>query len=194
LSIDVGYQNLAYALLTTDPRHIHSWKLVHPFDRKTVYTPTSQASIIHALINDTLKPLDADMYIVERQTMRGGFRGVLPGIVKVGMVEYMIIGMLKGMNCKVESVNARSVSEYYGIGSTKEGKVDGKGYKHGDKKKKGVEIVKGWMKEKRFKIGQGIKREFEECKKKDDLSDCLMMGMAYIEWMENTKKFIKEKG
>lgn len=190
MSIDVGYVNLAYSefgysyLSKVKKRiELRDWKLLDA-NVSSEYNVQSYATQGRQLLDNGLWSSDEPtLYLMERQSLRPiGFKRSVPhAIIKLVAFEALLFGMLQercytaANNSSVECISPTSVSNHWNLTSDS--------YK--SKKGLGQSIVLDWMKAKDapLRIPSRLAKYYEITKKKDDLTDSLLIGLAFLQWL-----------
>jgi cruciform cutting endonuclease 1 len=176
------------------------------------FSPATLSGLAYALLRHRLLPQKPAYVLIERQRFRSmGSKHILEWTVRVNMLEAVIYGVLCAL--REEGVWAGEVLEVapgkvgpFWVG---DGEGEWKKERKAKKKNKGmkIDLVRGWLETgqmvglgnedvqamaKRYmdkwdRIPGGRKAEaiVEEMGKLDDLADCLLQGMAWIQWQEN---------
>ncbi|KAJ3276982.1 hypothetical protein HDV01_000034 [Terramyces sp. JEL0728] len=169
IAIDVGTTNIGYVHMQlsghTPSKHIlkvKEWKLVDPNFPKS-FDLVNYSKLLH----DNIPRKDV-LYLIEKQSYRLGTR-IPYGVLKTNAIEALLCGLLVN---QVEQISPQSVAKYYDMPKSN--------YK--EKKKKSVELATGLISNGKIALSEKDRRMFESEKKKDDLSDCLLMVHAYFQW------------
>lgn len=187
VSIDVGYVNLGYTHLKVNKTDVEllDWGLLNP-QMPVEHNIKKCAVQAQKIVDFVYKP--RALYCIERQSLRSlGFNKSVPfTIIRNAVFEALLVGMIleRGSpTSKVDSVLPGAVSTHFGISTNK----------YSDKKKAGVALVQSWLNEKnKFGFDSRFQSMFLESKKQDDLSDSLMLGIAYSDWIRASKEYISE--
>lgn len=202
LAIDIGIKNLAFIDISFHDNKpwIKRWELLN-LDLPAKFAPVEYASLLNSIVSCKFNHLSNTTVLIERQSWR---RFIPQTILKSVTVESMLIAILlyKAAHQKsvvVESILPKTVSDFYEIhksqlNTTKTKQSNSSVYKQ--KKTNTIEIVKQAL---NANERDGIQcpdefiQYFHSKKKKDDLSDCFLMAMAYIEWKKNMNEYLITK-
>ncbi|KAJ3321768.1 hypothetical protein HDV06_003917 [Boothiomyces sp. JEL0866] len=169
IAIDVGTTNIGYVHIESQPLRIIEWKLIDPrFPKCFDIVKYSQ------ILNDVIPKSDAQ-YIIEKQSYRLGAR-IPYAILKTNSIEAILSGLFVN---QVESIPPQLISKFFDLPKSD--------YKQ--KKKKTVQLVSDWIENQKFEISVNHVQLFRDTKKKDDLSDCLLLAYAYHQWKLNIIEF-----
>ncbi len=183
VAIDIGYSNLGYVHLglTNNKINILDWARVNTNVSRTYNVYEYSLKCRELLDGGLLKP-DASVYLLEKQS----WRKVIPhSILRSTAVESILMGQLMVANrdLKVESVTPQLVAKYHSIG------LYGANEGYRKKKSESVVLVQQWLQNRYIECPPAFQGMFEKSSKKDDLSDCLLLGVAYLEWLQNGIKY-----
>ncbi|KAG2182494.1 hypothetical protein INT43_007425 [Umbelopsis isabellina] len=194
ISIDMGYRNLAFAHVSREQKVLRWCRVDLDIDN---HHPSQSASTVTRFVRDQLlkgiPPSSTDCAIViEKQRFRsmGGF-SVLEHTLRVNMVEAMLWSALQCMtdpNMIKEAVSPVAVEKYWS---------DIKGYCSDDnqlssKKKRSELLVAKLLSSNYIDCNPELLNMFASEKKKDDLSDSMLQGLAWLDWRKYTQKNIQE--
>ncbi|KAL1921519.1 uncharacterized protein VTP21DRAFT_11235 [Calcarisporiella thermophila] len=221
ISLDLGFANLAFVHLDREG-HVLDWKRVR-LNVGPGYDPLVYAKAVEGVMRE-LTALKAMAYVVERQRVRTlGSPNVLQTVLMVNFVEAMIHAFLVQHrqtypDTVVEYVLPRNVGRHFGLDEMKAGNAlirksankrdapieneEDKSAKNSarnyyEKKRRSVLMVEEWIStDKCIKCTDDFKVMFTNEAKKDDLSDCLLQAVAWMEWRKNAfeeaKRYIKK--
>ena len=175
-SIDLGISHLALATFkTTKKPEIIQWKLLKP-DVPADYDVDGFAQGCHQL----LKQFDFQdhLFLLERQSFRPlGFSRIIPiTIIKHVAFEAHLYSQLF-QKTTVHSIQPRAISKYF--------ELSPEGYNYTMKKKLATDLVTNLI-ERKVECPPILLDNFQKAHKKDDLADCILLGLAYLEWHRNT--------
>jgi hypothetical protein len=159
------------------------WKLLSP-EMPEVYHVQKFAQQCSLVLDQGLYKHDTDLYVIERQSWRTlGPRGVPHAILRSTAFEALLIGMVmergKAKNICVESIQPMSVAVEMGydlVDSSVKGKYKGK-------KDYAVKKAQELINSKSVQCPVHYMNYFQNAKKQDDLSDSLLLGVAYANWI-----------
>ena len=126
---------------------------------------------------DELPPAEA--YIIEAQSHRNPrSQGFLAVSVELRTLEAMLFAVAKQRKERVYSILPKRTAQYFGIGGS-------------IRKRASVKLVKELMRCERatplgdtVTLSEELAEYFDKEKKKDDLSDCLLQAVAFLEWSQ----------
>jgi hypothetical protein len=195
ISIDVGYRNLAFAHVTKD-NEVLRWQRVD-LDIDNHHPSHSAVSVTRFVRQQLLTKMGKECAIViERQRFRSmGGHSVLEHTLRVNMVEAMLWSALQcmtGDEMAKEAVNAIAVEKYWSLVepdfstfSSAESKAPSR-----SKKKRSQDLVAHWLETHVLDCSSNLRSMFSAEKKKDDLSDSLIQGVAWLNWRKHMEKCI----
>lgn len=173
VSIDLGYKNLAFLHVAND--RIIEWKrqdLLLP----SSYDPSQFAQNLSEFIKP-FKEMTDTLFLIERQRHRtGGSSMILETILKVLFVEYQLHAALLG---RAVSILPCRVANYF--------QLEG-----GKMKKKSSVLQMTKMLEQGsipIHIPSQLVSMFRKEKKSDDLSDCFLQYLAFMDWRKNRQEY-----
>jgi hypothetical protein len=192
IAIDVGTVNLGYALLEFDlyKTKLLDWKLLCP-EMPKEYNVQKYAMQCRSILDNGLFRPDVGLYLIERQSWRSlGPRQSIPhAIIKSTIFESLLMGMLMergNHQVVVDSILPGLVSDFIEF-APKE-----KTNRYKSKKEFGVAKATEWIESNSIESTPALKEYFYKSKKRDDLSDSLLLGLAYTHWIKETKMFLTE--
>jgi hypothetical protein len=195
LSFDVGIVNLAYCIIESIPEpKILQWEIITiPNDKKFTAHNSSISDIYINLIKELdRRPilLDTDIVLIEKQPSFNPKMRIIAGCLQT----YFYIRGVVDRTPPIKSVEFFSPKNklkcYTGPEldiSSKNGKIV-KG-KYAQTKKMGVMIARSKLEE--YSETKERKDFFENNKKKDDLSDCYLQALTYIDFKRKVVKVDK---
>ncbi|KAH8556162.1 ribonuclease H-like domain-containing protein [Umbelopsis sp. PMI_123] len=195
ISIDVGYRNLAFAHVSAD-NQVLRWHRVD-LDIDNHHPSHSAVSVTRFVRQQLLTDMKNDCAVViERQRFRSmGGHSVLEHTLRVNMVEAMLWSALQcmtGTDMTKEAVNAIAVEKYWSMIqpefstlSEAESKTTSR-----SKKKRSQDLVTHWLETDVLNCSSELRAMFAAEKKKDDLSDSLLQGIAWLNWRKHIYKRI----
>ena len=178
------------------------------------FSPATLSSLAYKLLRHRLLPEKPSYILIERQRFRSmGSKHILEWTVRVNMLEAVIYGILCTLKeegvweGEVLGIAPGKVGPFW----VEDGEERGvwKKERTAKKKNKGlkIDLVRGWLEDGQMvSLGNGeveamakryiekwdrtpggrkLEAEGEEMGKLDDLADCLLQGMAWIQWQEN---------
>jgi hypothetical protein len=189
VSVDVGIVNLAFAQLKLNQNKIEvlDWQLVEPDVPKT-YNVQQYAQKCSQILDRGLFKNDSSLYIIERMSWRSKGFSIPQTILRSTALEALLVGMLleRGNHkVRVESILPGSVSNHFDLVPESVSKN-----RYQLKKKAAVDKVE-WLLDGRIDCPKNLKVMFKNQKKKDDLSDSLLTGIAYLDWIMRAQDYIK---
>ncbi|KAI8064195.1 ribonuclease H-like domain-containing protein [Gongronella butleri] len=190
LSVDLGYRNLAFTVVDFEGR-VHAWRTVdlsmaapatyHPSE----FVPIVQERLITPFLRPLLETREIGMILIEQQRARtGGAPGVFEHTMRVNTVETILWSNLFALapGTRKRAVPRRIVDNTWESALTE--------YPQ-HKKRAGNHLVSDWLANGSVTCANAAdKTRFDTAQKKDDLSDCLMQAMAWIQWQTNTLNFL----
>lgn len=204
LSFDLGYRNLAYCHLSQNA-DILDWARVD-LDLPSFH-PSVIAPVVRQFIKDKVHRnlKEADMVVVEQQRARsGGSFSVLESTLRVNCVEAVLWGGLyeaadsvKRPDIKMAPLLRQAVDKTWQLElddviaeNPERFKKIKAGYYH--KKQAGSLLVQKWLDTNTvIQCSDEFKYMFENEKKKDDLSDCLIQALAWYRWERYSRSYIE---
>jgi len=186
------------------------------------FSPATLSALAYALLRHRLLVEKPFYILIERQRFRSmGSKHILEWTVRVNMLEAVIYGILCALKeegiweGEVLGIAPGKVGPFWIEDA--EGGGEWKKERKAKKQNKGlkIDLVRGWLEERQM-LGLGneeveamakrymdkwdripgrkkLEVKGEEMGKLDDLADCLLQGMAWIQWQEN-KKFAAQHG
>ncbi|KAI8927263.1 ribonuclease H-like domain-containing protein [Entophlyctis helioformis] len=218
LAVDIGTSNLGFVRLRSsssssmhqppellEPPTITDWGLLEP-DLPKSFDPLAYAQEISRLLDTRLYDDALDTVVIERQSWRPlGVRMSVPhAILRTTAFEAMLTGMLaergKRQDLRIYSVLPAAVAETLDLaassGSPSSSTDPGVrptasvAQRYKAKKNASVAMVRGWLEDGgRVVCPAQLRAMFEGSRKKDDLSDCLLLAMAHLTWQRNARLF-----
>lgn len=169
ISIDLGTKNIAMAEITSN-FEIFDWKIM-PLHLPTTYSPKSWTNAIRMAIAPLIQRAQTGQrFILERQRFiqnnHTRHRFIYP-IIRLNIVEAIFHSLL-GEN--VESMAASVPSKHFNLDSSSTKA----------KKKSAVNRVKLILGNQRVSCPNSIRDSFLSSKKQDDLADCLLQALSYL--------------
>lgn len=158
LSFDVGQKNLAYCKVHPDTHEIQDWNVV------AIPTATCVSSVVKALENLFPKSLELTTVIVEKQPSRN---------VKMRIIETILLTYFATIGVKTVSFSAKH--KLGAVGKTMKGKSN-----YTMRKKMSVVMCRTYLSS--LPSASSVQDMYEKSKKKDDLADCLLQYLAYIQY------------
>ena len=171
ISFDVGLKNLAYCII--DNKSIDKWEnLCIPYDKKQSLEITVENLLTS--LSETFGDVHADTVLIENQPR-------INGLMKtISVAIYTFFNMLKIMHGSVVSVRFISAQNKLKCKHASS-VVDQSTYKstYKERKKAAIEITRKYL----STVFAGCQKQewFEGQRKKDDLSDCFLQAMFWME-------------
>lgn len=218
LSVDMGVRNLALCQLNLESNShpsstaplVERWSILE-LDRDGGGLPFEQPNFAKLAVQlvKQFELDECDTIVIEKQRLRSnGLRNVPEWVARVNLMEAMVHAILQNYldlsmhHYDVFSVNPSRVMNYWVRGSPLDSKQESKKlnpnarYRHTKNSK--VELVNGWLESTTthnvpFKLADNFVQSFEDprYKKKDDMADALLQGLAWIQWQENIEQLSK---
>ncbi|KAI9286786.1 ribonuclease H-like domain-containing protein [Umbelopsis sp. AD052] len=195
ISIDVGYRNLAFAHITKE-NQVLRWQRVD-LDIDNHHPSHSAISVTRFVRQQLLTNIEKECAIViERQRFRSmGGHSVLEHTLRVNMVEAMLWSALQcmtGPDIAKEAVNAIAVEKYWSMTEPEFSTVSSVESKTPtrSKKKRSQDLVTHWLDTNVLDCNSSLRTMFSAEKKKDDLSDSLIQGVAWLNWRKHMENCI----
>ena len=164
LSFDVGIKNLAYCLIDTESVNIHAWEVFE------IPNPAISLHKVLQLLDTKELCILTDIILIEKQPYRNAKMRLLENI----LLTYFNLRGIMCSNSPVTNVKSYSAKFKLGdIGKTMKGKKN-----YNQRKKMSIEMCKLFLE----KNPQELNDIFIKSKKKDDLADCLLQALSYIEY------------
>ncbi|OBZ91534.1 Cruciform cutting endonuclease 1, mitochondrial [Choanephora cucurbitarum] len=202
LSFDLGYRNLAYCHLDRDA-NIIDWARIDL--NLTSFHPSAIAPVVRTLVQTHLSdPLKAaDKVLIEQQRARtGGSHNVLEATMRVNCVEAILwtslydaidqlnrakqIEMLPILRQRVDRLWQTELDRVTAENVETFSKAKSNYYL---KKQASSLLVQNWLDTNTMvNCNESFRAMYEQEKKKDDLSDCLMQALAWFRWEKYTKE------
>ncbi|KAI7865373.1 ribonuclease H-like domain-containing protein [Spinellus fusiger] len=187
LSFDLGYRNLAFCHLKGND--IVRWSRVDL--ALPSFHPSVTAPLVRQFVQQHLQPWihEVQAVIIEQQRYRsGGAHTVLESTIRVNSIEAMLWYALGEMElpptCSMEPVLRASVEATWAesmdlyvplcVANTLK------------KKKAGVMVVDGWLKDLVLNCPEDLWEQYDGEKKKDDMCDSLLQAKAWYQWRKYT--------
>lgn len=181
LAIDVGTANMGFIHIESDwkanSRRIIDWNVLHP-SLPTTYQPVQYVQELQSLL-DTNLPSSFDTVLVERQSWR---RAVPHSILRSTAFEAMLVGMMASRLKSIKSVLPTAVATHFDLN----GSDAAASRRYTQKKRNAVAVAQGILGG--IECPPMLKKRFMEAKKKDDMSDALLMAIAYLDWHHSIQK------
>lgn len=201
VAMDLGLKNCALVALDTNKGRrpqVHEWARLD-LEFPESYSPKEWALACQKNLIQRVQILRPDHIIIEQQSWRSSGRGfVIPStILKLRAVEAMIFGLLIAQSTQtshhwtVNSVSPNAISEYFDFDSASDESTT-KTYR--TKKGRSVEIVLRLLEGKTIDVSTKSLKTFKTERKKDDMADALLMGLAWHGWQQNALKESKRRG
>lgn len=158
LSFDVGQKNLAYCKLHQDTHAIMEWNVV------SLPTATNVDAVVRALERVFPKTVELTTVLVEKQPSRN---------VKMRIIETILLTYFA--TCGVPTLSVSAKHKLGAVGKTMKGKTN-----YTLRKKMSVVMCRTYLTT--LNDHNTAIDTFEKSKKKDDLADCLLQYLAYIQY------------
>lgn len=177
LSIDVGIKNLAYCLI--DNTEILEWNIIDITSKSNA----NACSYMVKLLDTCQNILNCDLVLIEKQPSKNNKMRIIEGLLNA----YFVI---KGMNndeSTIKDVKVYSAKHKLGKDTFK-GKSN-----YSQRKKLGIFRCNAFLQQ--VKQKEDIEKIFDKSNKKDDLADCLLQSLSYIDFNINcnTEDFSKNE-
>ena len=170
ISLDLGYRNFAITDINVKDRTLLDWKKLS-IDIPSPFCPKLFSLSLSSTLEHIKKGLTKDTIIlVERQRQRTMGHAILERILIILMIESHIYAAFPGI---CEPMLPQRVATQFGLGKGRE------------KKRDAVEIVKTILNNNEgplLNISDKFRQIFTKEKKKDDLADSMLQGLAYLQW------------
>ncbi|KAI9135846.1 hypothetical protein BKA69DRAFT_1129730 [Paraphysoderma sedebokerense] len=176
VSIDIGHKNLAYVVYDCEDRLILKWRLVS-LDGSTANLPDLSQSVrrIFREMTENLS-LQQVMFVIEKQPRCG----------------YTLISAQFHVLAEASEEITSAVMAAFKLRHGAD--CSNRGYKH--RKKAAVKMASDWLSSSIESLPLIMFETFEEalnfmsCKKKDDMADCLLQLLAFLEFIEKRYEYI----
>jgi hypothetical protein len=204
LSFDVGYRNLAYCHLTNDAR-VLDWARVD-LDLPS-YHPSVVAPVVRQFIQDKVQHniSATDRVVIELQRARtAGAHSVLESTLRVNCVEALLwcglyeaadktqrpqLPMMALARQNVDRVWQQELDAVVEENAGQFSKIKMGYYR---KKQAGAALVQKWLDTNTvIQCDDRFKAMFDEEKKKDDLSDCLIQALSWYKWEAFSREYVQ---
>lgn len=169
ISLDLGYKNFAISDINVRERKLMDWKKLC-IEIPSPFCPKSFTKNLAMALEPIKNMVTTETVIlVERQRQRTASSGILERILVILMIEAQIYATFPDL---CEPMLPQRVGAHFGLGTGKE------------KKRDAVEVVNNILKDENsiLQISKELKTIFLKEKKKDDLADSFLQGMAYLQW------------
>jgi hypothetical protein len=174
LSIDVGYRNIAYVVITPEMK-ILAWHLTE-LNVDDTYIPKQFANATRSFIESLPYEHGFATCLIERQRFRSNGIGIIPEpILRGNVVEALLHAFLPLKQVQVESISPTHTKLQFLSAFNAQ--------TNSTKKASAVTLVKALLsRPDLLQCSPVLRTYFMESSKKDDLSDCLLQALAWLQW------------
>ena len=189
LGIDCGIKNLAYCLYNTETKEIEKWNVID-LSTNAIVNLTYIPDMCINYLDEHTDLLDCDKVLIEKQPPRNGKMRVM----EAALYCYFTLRGKLDENKQVSTVETYSAKHKLGGMLSLSGKKS-----YGARKKAAIVKVTAILSKDNTDLNDPWLRFFCEHKKRDDLSDALLMILAYIQQQtdvaenEATKRILARK-